>query len=433
MPKASTKSVKAGAATPVPTVLLNQKAEVKEVKLAVNAAGEISGAVIKTLLKKRDEPDLIGSYPTKKLTLHLFGYQKGKAGTENKHELPPPHDSILCFGDILVIASETEADWTRPVPFKVADYEQFYTRAFGGFDDVDEDEEEEDSEAVSEVAEEDVASEAGEEELGGEEEEEDDGEEEGGGSDDEAAGAGEDEEEAPVVPKRRAAAGAKGAKPAGPKAKKGVSKAAAAAAAAGNLAAYSHCLYVPEDQALREEGEETALGTEVPQRCKMTAALRDLFKGVCTEEEVQRLERCIYNATIRRANDRHVGRTWSHKPFGELYRMIAKTIAANFHPSSYVQNTELFERWRAGQTTFEDICNMDSYQMFEARWRDNFVAQQAQEKRQLEGNRAMATDRFTCTRCWKKECTYYEMQTRSADEPMTIFITCLNCGKHWRQ
>jgi transcription elongation factor S-II len=165
----------------------------------------------------------------------------------------------------------------------------------------------------------------------------------------------------------------------------------------------------------------------------MTAALRDLFKGVCTEEEVQLLERCIYNTTIRRANERHVGRTWSHKPFGELYRMIAKTIAANFHPSSYVKNTELFERWRAGETSFEDICNMDSYQMFEARWRDNFVAQQAQEKRQLEGNRAMATDRFTCTRCWKKECTYYEMQTRSADEPMTIFITCLNCGKHWRQ
>jgi DNA-directed RNA polymerase subunit M/transcription elongation factor TFIIS len=431
MPKASTKTTKGAAA--VATVLLNQKAEVKEVKLAVNATGEITAAAIKALLKKKDEPDLIGSYPAKKLTLHLFGYQNGKAGTENKHELPPPHDTILCFGDILVIASESDSDWTRPAPFKVADYEQFYTRAFGGFDDVDEDEAEDDAEAEAEV---EAASDAGEEELSAEEDDDEGEGDDDAASEDEPAVGGEEDEEVPVVPKRRAAKAKGSAAAGGAKAKKGPSKAAVAALAAGNLAAYSHCLHVPEDQALREEGEETALGAGIaaaPHRCKMTAALGDLFKGICNEEEVQRLERCIYNASIRHAIQRHVGRTWSHKPFGELYRMVAKTIAANFHPSSYVKNMELFERWRAGQTTFEDICGMDSYQMFEGRWRDNFVAQQAQEKRQLEGNRAMATDRFTCTRCWKKECTYYEMQTRSADEPMTIFITCLNCGKHWRQ
>jgi transcription elongation factor S-II len=28
--------------------------------------------------------------------------------------------------------------------------------------------------------------------------------------------------------------------------------------------------------------------------------------------------------------------------------------------------------------------------------------------------------------------TYYEMQTRSADEPMTVFVSCLNCGKNWK-
>ena len=33
----------------------------------------------------------------------------------------------------------------------------------------------------------------------------------------------------------------------------------------------------------------------------------------------------------------------------------------------------------------------------------------------------------------KKKCTYYQLQTRSADEPMTTFITCLNCNNKWKE
>ena len=44
----------------------------------------------------------------------------------------------------------------------------------------------------------------------------------------------------------------------------------------------------------------------------------------------------------------------------------------------------------------------------------------------------MATDQYQCGRCHKRLCTYYQLQTRSADEPMTTFVTCLNCGKRWK-
>ena len=47
-------------------------------------------------------------------------------------------------------------------------------------------------------------------------------------------------------------------------------------------------------------------------------------------------------------------------------------------------------------------------------------------------NTQASTDMFTCKKCRSKRCTYYEMQTRSADEPSTLFVTCLDCGKHWR-
>ena len=42
------------------------------------------------------------------------------------------------------------------------------------------------------------------------------------------------------------------------------------------------------------------------------------------------------------------------------------------------------------------------------------------------------TDMFRCAKCKKRNCTYYQMQTRSADEPMTSFITCLCCSNRWK-
>jgi len=38
-----------------------------------------------------------------------------------------------------------------------------------------------------------------------------------------------------------------------------------------------------------------------------------------------------------------------------------------------------------------------------------------------------------CTKCKKNSVDYYEKQTRGADEPMTLFAHCLNCGHRWRQ
>ena len=39
---------------------------------------------------------------------------------------------------------------------------------------------------------------------------------------------------------------------------------------------------------------------------------------------------------------------------------------------------------------------------------------------------------FTCDKCRSNSTTYYEMQTRSADEPMTAFINCLDCLNRWK-
>lgn len=39
---------------------------------------------------------------------------------------------------------------------------------------------------------------------------------------------------------------------------------------------------------------------------------------------------------------------------------------------------------------------------------------------------------FTCRRCGQNKTTHYSLQTRSADEPMTVFVTCLTCSNRWK-
>ncbi|KAH9385966.1 uncharacterized protein NEMAJ01_0862 [Nematocida major] len=38
-----------------------------------------------------------------------------------------------------------------------------------------------------------------------------------------------------------------------------------------------------------------------------------------------------------------------------------------------------------------------------------------------------------CSECPSTTANYYQMQTRSADEPMTIFNTCVQCKHTWRE
>lgn len=42
------------------------------------------------------------------------------------------------------------------------------------------------------------------------------------------------------------------------------------------------------------------------------------------------------------------------------------------------------------------------------------------------------TNIFKCRKCHKRKCSVYQMQTRSADEPMTTFVNCLMCGASWK-
>ncbi|CBY20996.1 unnamed protein product [Oikopleura dioica] len=51
---------------------------------------------------------------------------------------------------------------------------------------------------------------------------------------------------------------------------------------------------------------------------------------------------------------------------------------------------------------------------------------------QMAQNEGTQTDMFSCGKCKSKKCTYTQLQTRSADEPMTTFVYCMACGNRWK-
>ncbi|XP_041089873.1 transcription elongation factor A protein 3 isoform X2 [Polyodon spathula] len=62
----------------------------------------------------------------------------------------------------------------------------------------------------------------------------------------------------------------------------------------------------------------------------------------------------------------------------------------------------------------------------------NVLTQEAIREHQMAKTSGTTTDLLQCGKCKKKNCTYNQVQTRSADEPMTTFVLCNECGNRWK-
>lgn len=384
-----------------PIVYLSQKGDIRQGKLK---GATIAAALSAAFKAKKAAPTNLGKYAWKGKTLFLFGYvEEGKSGTENQHHLPPPLEGISFYGDILVLASANATSYTSPVPFTTTDYEAFYTQRLEGEDEEDEEGEalegDTEAEAIEEVVEED--------EVEDEEDEGDYGDGEDGEEEVEGGGEDEDDEIVPV------------AKKATPRVRK-TTKAAQLAAA--------HAMVELDGPEL----ESDASPEDIPQRQRTLEILRGFFDTLSDEQHLA-FESLLYSSSLDTATKEKVIKSWKNSEFVEIYLAVCRKIIGNMNSQSYVGNKNLQRRILAGELTLEQMCKQNYYELFPEHWEAMVDHQAKRERIQLEGDFSRATDRWQCNGCKLRKCTYYELQTRSADEPMTIFIHCLNCGKRWTQ
>jgi DNA-directed RNA polymerase subunit M/transcription elongation factor TFIIS len=144
----------------------------------------------------------------------------------------------------------------------------------------------------------------------------------------------------------------------------------------------------------------------------------------------QNMEKSIYNYTIREAREKIVERSWDSIQFKWLYKKNYNKVIANI---SYNKNADfVMSKIKYGKWEPEQLVSTTLQQLYPDLW-ENIILKNAKKMEALSReNNAQGTNIFKCGKCKKNNSTYYQLQTRSADEPMTIFVTCIDCGQRWK-
>ena len=148
-----------------------------------------------------------------------------------------------------------------------------------------------------------------------------------------------------------------------------------------------------------------------------------------TLQPATNIEKGIYNMSIQQATQSNIVPKWSNPRFMDIYKQRMIAVMTNLDSSSYVQNHTLLPRLLQNEMQPHEIAFLSPSELFPERW------QSAKESLQHNETDFVPTEFVTlykCGKCGERKTTIHELQTRSADEPMTLFITCFNCKHKWR-
>lgn len=160
---------------------------------------------------------------------------------------------------------------------------------------------------------------------------------------------------------------------------------------------------------------------------KLKEDLKDLTPTMCED-----LEKSLFNKTVRVAkNSPSISCTWKDPKFKHTYKqnwVCFKSMLYN------TKNPKLIQDIISNDINPKQVAHLTPEQA----WPDGPWAQAVKIVKEKDAKRVghnLPDDykgAFQCSKCKSWRTTYYQMQTRSADEPMTTFATCHSCDKRWK-
>jgi len=151
-----------------------------------------------------------------------------------------------------------------------------------------------------------------------------------------------------------------------------------------------------------------------------------IHKIINNEKHSKNIEIGIYNKALEIAKNSNIVRRWDNSMFVQIYYDKLKTICYN------LKNTSILNKINNKEIKPHEIAFMSHQEMSPERWSALIEKKKMIDENKYAPKLEASTDNFTCWKCKSKKCSYYQLQTRSADEPMTTFVTCLTCGNRWK-
>ena len=169
--------------------------------------------------------------------------------------------------------------------------------------------------------------------------------------------------------------------------------------------------------------------------CDKLSKLFSAVDSIANTEDAKRttiivgnIEKSVYNWAIREATAKQLVRIqWDNPLFVQLYVDRLRSVYTNLST-----NAALVQRIVSGDVSPETVGSMTHQEMNPERWDDIIELKKKRDHSKYQMNMVANTDLYKCSRCKSTQCNYTTQQIRSADEAMTVFVTCLSCGKQWK-